>query len=122
MPFLPLTLTLGSTALTVQALLDTGAAANVMPLEIGLQLGAEWQPDAPPITLAGALGGVESQGLLVTAQVATFPLIALTFAWARTNQIRLILGQENFFQEFDAYFARSRDFFEISPKAIRARE
>jgi hypothetical protein len=40
MPYLPLVLTLGNRSLEVMALLDTGASVNVLPYEIGLQLGA----------------------------------------------------------------------------------
>jgi hypothetical protein len=43
MPYIPLTLTLGDRSLEVTALLDTGANVNVLPYEIGLQLGAVWE-------------------------------------------------------------------------------
>lgn len=43
MPYLPLILTLGNRSLEVTALLDTGASVNVLPHEIGLQLGAVWE-------------------------------------------------------------------------------
>ncbi|MEB3308782.1 MAG: hypothetical protein VKJ02_00955 [Snowella sp.] len=42
-PYLPLTLTNGKQSIEVMALLDTGASVNVLPYEIGLQLGAIWE-------------------------------------------------------------------------------
>jgi hypothetical protein len=43
MPYIPLTLTLGDRSVEVTALLDTGASVNVLPYEIGIQLGAVWE-------------------------------------------------------------------------------
>ena len=43
LPYLPLTLTNGKRSIEVIALLDTGASVNVLPYEIGLQLGAVWE-------------------------------------------------------------------------------
>ncbi|WP_375513712.1 hypothetical protein [uncultured Nostoc sp.] len=37
------------------ALLDTSASVNVLPYEIGLQLGAVWQEQTVPIQLSGNL-------------------------------------------------------------------
>lgn len=43
MPYLPLRLTNGSQSIEVMALLDTGASVNVLPYDMGLQLGAVWE-------------------------------------------------------------------------------
>jgi hypothetical protein len=51
MPYLPLTLTLGDRSVEVTALLDTGASVNVLPYEIGLQLGAVWENQTVSIPL-----------------------------------------------------------------------
>jgi hypothetical protein len=47
--FLPLPLVLTNKNLSVNAsgLLDTGATVNLLPYRIGLQLGAEWNPQGP---------------------------------------------------------------------------
>lgn len=58
MPYLPLTLTLGNCSLEVAALLDTGASVNVLPYEIGLQLGAIWENQTVSIPLSGNLAQV----------------------------------------------------------------
>jgi len=49
------------------------------------------------------------------------PLLAvrLAFAWTQTDNVPTLLGQVNFFLEFDACFFRSREEFEVQPKAAR---
>ena len=80
MPYLPLTLTLGDRSLEVMALLDTGASINVLPYEIGLQLGAIWEDQTVSIPLSGNLGQSDSRGLVVSGVIAQFPPVLLGFA------------------------------------------
>jgi hypothetical protein len=42
----------------------------------------------------------------------------LAFAWTQASNIPLILGQANFFLEFDVCFSRVRSEFEVRPKQI----
>ncbi|TRU46415.1 MAG: hypothetical protein EWV49_17045 [Microcystis aeruginosa Ma_QC_Ch_20071001_S25] len=59
--------------------------------------------------------------LLNTLVIQTFPSteignlepVRLAFAWAQVSQVPLILGQTNFFREFDVCFQRSRCTIEI---------
>jgi hypothetical protein len=43
MRYLPLTLSLNGQSLNTEGLLDTGASVNVLPYELGLQLGLVWE-------------------------------------------------------------------------------
>lgn len=45
MPYLPLTLSLNGQSLNAEGLLDTGASINVLPYELGLQLGIAWDDE-----------------------------------------------------------------------------
>jgi hypothetical protein len=45
MPYLPLVLSLNGQSLNTQGLLDTGASVNVLPYELGLQLGLIWEDE-----------------------------------------------------------------------------
>ncbi|MBE9101337.1 hypothetical protein IQ267_18010 [filamentous cyanobacterium LEGE 07170] len=54
------------------ALLDTGASVNVLPYEIGLQLGAVWEEQTVPIQLSGNLAQMEARGLVLSATIAEF--------------------------------------------------
>lgn len=115
-PYLPLRLTYQNQDLDVMGLLDTGASVNVLPYQIGLQLGAIWEKQTISIPLAGNLSQQEAKGLLVSAKVGHFPAVNLVFAWAKVDNIPLLLGRTNFFKEFDVCFYNSQLAFEVCPK------
>jgi hypothetical protein len=115
-PYLPLTLSLGSNRVSVSGLVDSGAAINVLPFDVGVQLGAVWEQQAMPVRLTGNLAAAEARGLVVIANVGQFPPVRLAFAWTQARTIPVILGQVNFFLEFDVCFFRSGSVFEIQPR------
>lgn len=116
MPYLPLTLSNGNKSLEVMALLDTGASVNVLPYEIGLQLGAVWEEQTVPIALSGNLANNQARGVVLSGKVANFTPILLAFAWTQSNDAPLILGHMNFFAEFNVCFYRHELAFEVCPK------
>jgi hypothetical protein len=116
MPYLPLVIASANHVLSVEGLLDTGASVNVLPYEIGLNLGLIWEQETISLTLAGNLARFESRAIVLSGQVASFPAVELAFAWTRSTEAPLILGQANFFSEFDVCFYRARSKFEIRPK------
>ena len=97
-------------------LVDSGATVNVLPYEVGAQLGAVWDDRKANIRLAGALGSEPAIPLFAMAQIGDLPLVRLAFAWVKRSDVPLILGQTNFFMEFDVCFYRSRLEFEVAPK------
>ena len=116
LPYLPLTLRYQSTSLPVSGLLDTGATVNVLPYDIGRRLGVVWDQQTTPVHLTGNLARFEARALVVSATVGEFAPVRLAFAWTRANNVPLILGQVNFFLEFDVCFFRSQKIFEVKPK------
>ena len=115
-PLLPLTLRRpGGEIVQVHGLLDSGSAVNVLPYDLGLRLGAVWEAQTTRVALTGNLASHEASALIAEAQVAGFPQVRLVFAWTRSNAVPLLLGQVNFFQEFDICFHRARLHFEILP-------
>ncbi|MGD1910473.1 MAG: hypothetical protein ACFB2X_06365 [Rivularia sp. (in: cyanobacteria)] len=54
--------------------------------------------------------------LFATARIGNFTPVQLAFAWVKSANTPLILGQTNFFLEFDVCFYRSKLEFEINPK------
>lgn len=117
MPYLPITLTHQNTSIEVMALLDTGASVNVLPYEVGLQLGAVWSAQTTSIKLSGNLDTIEARGLILSGAVAHFSSVLLAFAWTQARDVPIILGHMNFFAEFNVYFYRYASAFEVCPRA-----
>jgi hypothetical protein len=115
-PLLPIRLSIGNNQLEVTGLLDTGADVNVLPYSTGIALGADWEQARAGLQLSGNLAQYPARGLLVDCAVAQFPQVRLAFAWSRSDSIPLLLGQVNFFAEFDVCFLRSVGIFEVQPK------
>jgi len=112
---LPITLT-GAESVPVSALLDTGATVSVLPYSVGEQLGLLWEQQSTPVRLSGNLAACEARALIVSAAVGKFPSVRLAFAWTKSDGVPVLLGQVNFFLEFDVCFYRSRSVFDVRPK------
>lgn len=117
LPRLPLTLELGGRIVQVVGLVDSASTVNVLPYEVGIRLGTTWDDRKANLRLGGSLGGMNAIPLFVTAQVGSFAPVRLAFAWVKSNDVPLILGQTNFFMEFDVCFYRSQLEFEVKPKS-----
>lgn len=116
-PYLPFTLGYQEQTITPTGLLDTGASVNVLPYSLGLQLGYDWERQTTALSLTGNLAQYEARVVLAQAVVGQFEPVQLVFAWTQATNIPLILGQVNFFMEFDVCFYRSQLEFAISPKS-----
>ncbi|MDM8558614.1 hypothetical protein [Candidatus Parabeggiatoa sp. HSG14] len=117
LPFLPLTLSNTTHSIKVSGLVDSGSTVNVLPYDIGIQLGLIWETQTfslPP--LVGILRNFQAFGVLVTGQIEPFAPVHLAFAWTQSNDVPVILGQMNFFSEFDVCFFGSQEVFNIVPK------
>ena len=108
LPYLPFTLIYQNRSTLVSGLLDTGSTVNVLPFNVGIQLGAVWEEQTTPITLTGNLAQFEARGLIVLAQVGRFAAVRLAFAWTQANDVPVILGQVNSsWNSMYAFIARS---------------
>ncbi|WP_225875250.1 hypothetical protein [[Limnothrix rosea] IAM M-220] len=114
LPVIPISLSCSNFTISANALLDTGSTVNVLPYDLGLQLGAIWEDQKVSIPLAGNLAKTEAKGLFVELQLQDLEPVRLAFAWAKTSQLPLILGQTNFFQEFDVCFQRSSQSIKVT--------
>ena len=114
--YLPITLSHETHVLAVVGLLDTGSTVNVLPYPLGLQLGFVWEQQTTRVHLTGSLARLPARGVIVSGQVASFPPVELAFAWTQATDVPMILGQVNFFMEFDVCFFRSQVAFEVNPK------
>ena len=117
LPYAPITLQFGERELRASALVDSGSTLNVLPYDLGLELGAVWERQTVPVRLGGNLADDEARAVLVIGRIGRFAPVRLAFAWTRNNRVPVILGQTNFFMEFDVWFCRSQLYFEISPRS-----
>lgn len=116
-PMLPLTLR-GRQSVGSFGLVDSGAAINVLPYTSGIQLGLDWDQQTRRVELSGNLAAVEARVVVIPVTIGTFAPMRLAFAWAKSESVPVILGQVNFFLEFDVCFFRSRSQFEVRPKQV----
>jgi hypothetical protein len=98
-------------------LLDTGSTVNVLPYATGLQLGLVWEEQTTPVALTGSLGRLPARGVILLGQVEPFPPVELAFAWTKSSEAPLILGQINFFLEFEICFFRAQSAYEVKPRS-----
>ncbi|MBM3236910.1 hypothetical protein FJZ31_11520 [Candidatus Poribacteria bacterium] len=115
-PYLPLTLTYQGRWVSTSGLLDTGSMVNVLPYQVGVDLGAIWEQQMTPLQLTGNLARYEARTLVVSATVGRLEPVQLVFAWTQATNVPLLLGQVNFFMEFDVCFYRSQLLFDVRPK------
>jgi hypothetical protein len=115
LPRLPLTLYANNKSIEVKGLVDSGATINVLPYSVGLALGAVWDNQKAVIRLAGNMANSLAQPILVKAQVSNFEVVNLAFAWVSHDNVPVILGQTNFFNEFEVCFFRNSFEFEVKP-------
>lgn len=107
MPILPLELQLkNGEAVQARGLIDSGATVNVLPYGLGLRLGAIWDAQKTVVKLTGNLATHEARALLLQGRIASFLPVPMVFAWSRSENVPLLLGQVNFFEAFDFSIAR----------------
>ncbi|MDM8560495.1 hypothetical protein [Candidatus Parabeggiatoa sp. HSG14] len=89
LPYLPLTLIHGNNTLEVSGLLDTGASVNVLPYQVGVNLGAVWEQQTIPLRLTGNLAQFPARVLVLQARVSQFQPVRLAFAWTQARLIKI---------------------------------
>lgn len=118
LPFVPITLAHSGRSISVNALIDSGSTINLLPSDIGLQLGLSWDSQNFPLTFVGNLRGVPAHGIVLRGQLGAFPPVKLAFAWVEmhSSKMPVILGQINFFQIFRVCFDGDENVVAIVPK------
>jgi len=118
LPLVEITLCYGDNKITVPALVDSGSSISVLPYDVRLKLGMIWKEQTVPVEIGGVLKDTPAFGVLIRGEISPFPPAALVFAWvSRTSdEIRTILGQMNFFQQYRIIFEGYNDIFEIIPR------
>ena len=119
MPLVPLGLRFkAGEVVRAHGLIDSGATVNVLPFGLGIRLGAVWETQTTAVKLTGNLTNLDARALIAESTIGEFAPVRLVFAWTRSENVPLLLGQVNFFEEFNVAFRRAQRVFEIEP-AIR---
>ena len=116
MPRLPLQISYGGQTVRVAVIVDSGASVSVLPYGVGLALGAMWDELEDSGPLVGNLSSSTSRALMVSAKILGLTGetgIPLLFAWANSDTMPVLLGQINFFTEFNACFYKTQNYFEL---------
>lgn len=114
MPFVPVRLINKNLALDVLALVDSGASVNVLPYQVGQALGGVWDDKLADLTLTGNLSNYPSCPLILKGIIGNFKPLVLGFAWSKRDDNPVILGNINFFDQFDVSFYRKSKLFELA--------
>jgi hypothetical protein len=88
---------IGARTVATTGLVDSGAAINVLPYSLGIQLGFEWEKELKSVELSGNLAAVEARVVVLSAVIESWVPVRLAFAWAQSAQMSVIFGQVNFF-------------------------
>ena len=117
LPFVTIVLTYHGRSISRTALVDSGSTINVLPYEDGLDLGLCWEDQGLPLRDEGFLQGTPVYGVLLTVQVGSYAPVNQAFAWTQKGRsaVRLILGQTNFFEQFEITFRGREKTCEIFP-------
>ena len=95
LPRVPLNLSRDGHNLEATGLLDSGATVNVLPFELGLRLGANWQDAEATLPLAGNLAAQRAIPLAAFVRVGNFAPVHLVFAWTRQDEFEVKLKAAN---------------------------
>ena len=110
---LPIQLKSTSHTISELALVDSGAALSVLPFDLGLQLGLDWNDAVIGSGLGNRIKPADSRFVFLDLIVESFQPFKNIFLWVNTNEIRLILGQANFLAHFDVLLSARKQEFTI---------
>jgi hypothetical protein len=110
-PMLPMQLQSKDQAFEEIALVDSGAEMSVLPYDMGLRLGLDWEKAQMGTGLAGRVKPEDSRFVFIDLSVESFKPFKNIFLWVKMNNMRLIVGQANFLAHFDVLLsARKQEF------------
>ncbi len=96
-PLLPITLDYQDRSIQANGLLDTGATTNVLPYQLGVEIGAIWEEQTTTLQLTGNLTQFEARVLVLNAKVSDFEPARLVLAWTKAPNVPLNLRTSQLF-------------------------
>lgn len=74
-------------------------------------------PNKATLRILGSSERSAAMPVLLMVTVGDLPPVTQAFAWSQSDEVPLVLGQTNFFMEFDVCFFRSQLTFSVVRKA-----
>lgn len=111
---LPFRIDRGSISANLNGIVDSGATFSVLPYDIGLRFGLDWNAQPTQVLIGGALR-LPAKLVLFDGTVGPFPMVPLMFAWVQVNTVPVLLGMTNFLIEFDVCLFRMKREFHVQP-------
>jgi hypothetical protein len=112
MPYAWVRLSFGRSYWDDWALIDSGAEVNVIPYKVGIGLGLSWDDWENGPTVGGSAAG-QTKTVELTVNIGTFAQVPLTFCWFNHDKVKILFGQQNFFENFAVYFDWKRQEFKL---------
>src|SRR5437870_5263936 len=85
MPYVPIKLINKGLSVEKMALVDSGATINVLPYQLGIDLGFDWDNKKANIPLGGILAHHLAIGVVLIGVINSSDLVPLAFAWSNTD-------------------------------------
>lgn len=118
LPRIPIILENENRRIEAIGLVDSGSSTNVLPYRFGLALGLVWESSQMRIKLTGNLANYPAQPVIILGEIGEYKPVRLSFAWSQTDSVPLILGNTNFFDQFEILFYRNEGKIEIKPNSL----
>lgn len=115
MPYVPIRLFNNNFLIQAVALVDTGSSTNVLPYQLGIDLGFVWDDTKATIPLGGNVNSLAIP-ISISAIIGFLDPVELIFAWSSNDIPPLILGQIDFFTEYRVCFYQDLGYFEITAR------
>ncbi len=103
MPYAWVRLSFGNTFWDEWALVDSGAEINVIPFSVGVKLGLDWNTSEDGPTIGGSASGA-TKTVELTVTIGSFTNVSMSFCWLSHDNVRVLLGEQDFFENFAVYF------------------
>jgi hypothetical protein len=103
MPYAWVRLSFGKSFYDEWALIDSGAEVNVIPYSVGIKLGLSWDTFDDGPTIGGSASG-QTKTVDLTVTIGSFTNVLLTFCWLNHDNVKILFGEQDFFELFAVYF------------------
>jgi hypothetical protein len=86
LPMLPLTIVNENRSVAASGLVDSGSTVNVLPYQLGLELGLVWEKQTVSFRLSGNLAHYEARPIVLSVLIEKFKPVKLAFCVDKSGE------------------------------------